>query len=63
MSTEICGSGVCLVASEFPNDLIVILFDTKQLPCRSAYTQLTVPQGHILPELLRSRKRTFPTYL
>lgn len=45
-----------MVASEFPNDFIVIVFDRKQLPRSSAFTQLPVPRGHSRPELLGSKK-------
>lgn len=33
MSTEFCGKGICLILKQVTNDLIVIVFDTMQLPC------------------------------
>lgn len=33
MSTEFCGKGICLILLQVTNDLIVIVFDTMQLPC------------------------------
>lgn len=33
MSTEFCEKGICLIVLRVTNDLIVIVFDTMQLPC------------------------------
>lgn len=60
MSTEICESGVCLVVSELPNDLIVIPFDTEQLPCSSASAQLAVPEGRSYRRFSAAEKELFP---
>lgn len=33
MSTEFCEKGLCLILVQVTNDLIVIVFDSMQLPC------------------------------